>query len=303
MIKSATVYMSPRYHLLEFERWPGGPNTKVTWNVPRKYLTILDAPQSQRDVGKDKDDADAKDAETIVGDGRGGAGLLDRGNEPVGAISRPVMLGTSSEPLVTLPGGTLMRQAGQESGGGRDSTGTTAAPGISGSMVAEQLKERDGKGGQVPVPSQLEYHADPSSSARTREVSSSEESSTRPSRTRRRGSKGSTGVPDDGSGEGGGRIVTGSKISAVMHSDNDQAGTGGDGLFSGGFHPVIDGSVGDAAFGPMVASPASSAKLIYPVGTVVVVRSVDTDPGRSLKFARGETVEAGFHELLGREVR
>lgn len=41
---------------------------------------------------------------------------------------------------------------------------------------------------------------------------------------------------------------------------------------------------------------------VYPAGTVVVVRSVETDPGRTLKFARGETYEAAFQELLGREV-
>lgn len=39
-----------------------------------------------------------------------------------------------------------------------------------------------------------------------------------------------------------------------------------------------------------------------PAGTVVVVRSVETDPGRTLKFARDETYEAGFQEVLGREV-
>lgn len=54
---------------------------------------------------------------------------------------------------------------------------------------------------------------------------------------------------------------------------------------------------------PSPAAAAAAAKLGYSVGTTVMVRTVDTDPGRSLKFARGETVEAGFHQLLGREVR
>lgn len=54
---------------------------------------------------------------------------------------------------------------------------------------------------------------------------------------------------------------------------------------------------------PSPGAAAAAAKLGYPVGTIVVVRTVDIDPGRSLKFARGEVREAGFHELLGREVR
>lgn len=58
-----------------------------------------------------------------------------------------------------------------------------------------------------------------------------------------------------------------------------------------------------AAIPPSPGTCVAAAKLGYPVGTIVVVRTVDIDPGRSLKFARGEVREAGFHELLGREVR
>lgn len=54
---------------------------------------------------------------------------------------------------------------------------------------------------------------------------------------------------------------------------------------------------------PSPAVMAAVEKFGYPVGTIVVVRSVDMDPGRSLKFARSEQRPAGFHELLGREVR
>lgn len=57
---------------------------------------------------------------------------------------------------------------------------------------------------------------------------------------------------------------------------------------------------------PTPPSPAVTAaveKFGYPIGTIVVVRTVDMDPGRSLKFARSEQRPAGFHELLGREVR
>lgn len=46
--------------------------------------------------------------------------------------------------------------------------------------------------------------------------------------------------------------------------------------------------------------PGSTAP--YPPGTIVAVRSLDVDPGRTLKFARDETYEAAFKELVGREV-
>lgn len=51
-----------------------------------------------------------------------------------------------------------------------------------------------------------------------------------------------------------------------------------------------------------VLLPLASSVQVYPAGTVVVVRSVETDPGRTLKFARSETYEAAFQELLGRQV-
>lgn len=59
-----------------------------------------------------------------------------------------------------------------------------------------------------------------------------------------------------------------------------------------------EGDVG----GVGVLSPPASSMVVYPAGTTVVVRSVETDPGRTLKFARGETNEAAFEEVLGREV-
>lgn len=51
-----------------------------------------------------------------------------------------------------------------------------------------------------------------------------------------------------------------------------------------------------------VLSPLPSTMEVYPAGTTVVVRSVETDPGRTLKFARGETYEAAIQEIIGREV-
>lgn len=50
----------------------------------------------------------------------------------------------------------------------------------------------------------------------------------------------------------------------------------------------------------MTLLPGSTAS--YPPGTIVVVHSLDVDPGRTLKFARDETYEAAFKELVGRQV-
>lgn len=58
---------------------------------------------------------------------------------------------------------------------------------------------------------------------------------------------------------------------------------------------------GDVGGVGALSPPASSMKA-YPAGTTVVVRSVETDPGRTLKFARGETNQAKFEAVLGREV-
>lgn len=64
-----------------------------------------------------------------------------------------------------------------------------------------------------------------------------------------------------------------------------------------------EGGKGRAGAGGVgVHSPPASSMVVYPAGTTVVVRSVETDPGRTLKFARGETNEAAFQEVLGREV-
>ena len=57
-----------------------------------------------------------------------------------------------------------------------------------------------------------------------------------------------------------------------------------------------------AESGRVVLSPPPESVLVYPTGTAVVVRSVQRKPGRTLKFARGESYEASFEELLGREV-
>lgn len=61
------------------------------------------------------------------------------------------------------------------------------------------------------------------------------------------------------------------------------------------------GEVGGVGVLSSPASPASSVE-VYPAGTTVVVPSVEADPGRTLKFARGETKCATFEEVLGREV-
>ena len=57
----------------------------------------------------------------------------------------------------------------------------------------------------------------------------------------------------------------------------------------------------DVSRGALMSQPPS-ALAAYPPGTVVVVHSLDVDPGRTLKFARDETYEAMFKELVGREV-
>lgn len=57
-----------------------------------------------------------------------------------------------------------------------------------------------------------------------------------------------------------------------------------------------------AESGRAVLSPPPESVLVYPTGTAVVVRSVQRKPGRTLKFARGESYEATFEELLGRKV-
>lgn len=49
-------------------------------------------------------------------------------------------------------------------------------------------------------------------------------------------------------------------------------------------------------------SPPAGSMVVYPVGTTVVVRSIKTDPGRTLKFARCETNMVVFEKVLGREV-
>jgi len=54
--------------------------------------------------------------------------------------------------------------------------------------------------------------------------------------------------------------------------------------------------------GAEALSPLASSKEVYPVGTVVVVRSIEADPGRTLKFAKGEKFKANFQAVLGREV-
>lgn len=67
-------------------------------------------------------------------------------------------------------------------------------------------------------------------------------------------------------------------------------------------HVQEEGGEGEGGSGVGVLSPLPSSMEVYPAGTVVVVRSVETDPGRTLKFARGETYEAAFQEIVGREV-
>lgn len=64
-----------------------------------------------------------------------------------------------------------------------------------------------------------------------------------------------------------------------------------------------EGGEAEGESGVGVLSPLPSSMEVYPAGTAVVVRSVEADPGRTLKFARGETYEAAFQEILGREVR
>lgn len=63
----------------------------------------------------------------------------------------------------------------------------------------------------------------------------------------------------------------------------------------------VDGAEADGIRSAVMPQlPSSTAP--YPPGTIVVVRSLDVDPGRTLKFARDETYEAPFKELVGREV-
>ncbi|CAM9149606.1 unnamed protein product, partial [Laminaria digitata] len=84
------------------------------------------------------------------------------------------------------------------------------------------------------------------------------------------------------------------------HRDQEAEGAGGGG---GRKNPEqsAEKEQGAENGGRAVLAPPPESLLVYPTGTAVVVRSVQRKPGRTLKFARGESYEASFEELLGRE--
>lgn len=348
-MKSATVYLSPRYHALKFDPWPGGPSETLTWNVPRKYLTILRGSQHQGSVESSGSHSGGKDTGSGRGAGVAQAQIEASGSGPAqdavaSAVASPTAAMASDDEDApakrTLPekeareavpgrgqatsaqGLVSVAQARQIARGGGDESGVkgatvvttaTKAPVYQMARESEAGERASAPAATVPAMTRPEQDAAPtgkegdgdenedgdvevSSSARTREVSSSEESGVQHSRARRKSGK----VKGSASGDVADGGASEDKTPAGVQEEkaNREAGDRCEGVVGGEPRDQAEASAGE---GPQ-ASAATPSRPVYPVGTVVMVRDMDTDPGRSLKFARGETVEVTFRELLGREV-
>ena len=114
-------------------------------------------------------------------------------------------------------------------------------------------------------------------------------------------------IPAKGPSSGASSGVRKGGVNESRRKDQSQSRAGGKAAGAKASGEVQAGS-GAAASSPLALrptltpTPLPSAGAVYPVGTVVVVPGLAMDPGRTLKFARGETNEAAFQELIGREV-
>lgn len=342
VVKSATVKNSPRYHSLKFDPWAGGPSETLTWSVPRKYLTIVreSRPQDSTKV-QGKKDRDARLADKGAAGPATvplGQPAEEEAESPVASTPMLTPSISAADMMPAPEGNGVMQSEARELAGAQVSQGATEPPvelqvsagkddraangDLSTTTEAAPLKDLSTEEPVVapavtilsrttvppaaPITMPMESRggskgnedadAEASSSARTREFSNSDESSVRRSRTRGKSSK-LRASPSKKAGSAANIEISSPRCAQEGETDQENADKS-DGAAISEPRAVAEDSVGDAVIGsPMSSRPA------YPVGTVVVVRRVDTDPGRSLKFARGETVEAGFHELLGREVR
>ena len=232
----ATSMKGSRYHGISFEPWPGGPSTTITWNLPRKCLSLCPP-------GHGTSTATAS---------AGGGGV---------AIAAPA--------LELLAAST----------GGPEANDTPAAATEEDSDGLEDSAEEDD---DDDMEEDEEEGGEDSEEDEGKDEEDEDEEEDEEDEGEQNGEVG-------GEGEG------------EKESDNENQGGGGAG--DGG---QKTGQLAEkeqaAGSGRAVLSPPPESVLVYPTGTVVVVKSVQRKPGRTLKFARGETYEATFEELLGREV-
>ena len=221
----ATHLMGPRFHAISFEPWPGGPNTTITWKVPRKCFSLCPP-----------------------GYGTGTAPAS------AAAVAAPAL-----EMLATSTGGLAANDT---------PAATAEVEEDSQKEDLEDTQDEEDEGDEEEEDEEDEEDED-------EEMEEAEEEANRE-------------LEDKDEKEGG--------------QNRDRGGEGAGGGGGGQSKGQSDENEQGAESGRAVLSPPPESVLVYPTGTAVVVRSVQRKPGRTLKFARGESHEATFEELLGRKV-